>query len=403
MTAGSFLKNQQNFNSKNPAAPKGDAKITPLAALQWHNLGDFLTGAARHFEVEPEAALAVWMVEAGDLPFVEGKPILRLECHKLWENWGGRHPGIFDQHFRFGGHAGMPGASWTNQSFRLPGAEAWQSFHGKQETEYAAFALAAELAGMEAACLSASFGGPQILGSNHAALGYDSATRLFEAFGQSLSAQVAGLFDFCQSKNIIRVLRENDWHSFAAVYNGPGQASVYADHINDAYLEARAHLRNEPLHASLCSKRAFDMSGFTRFFAQLNIKHVSAREILFRGRHHAETRHEAYACNGFPPLAQWQNIADAARALDAFRGHVGVPVVLTSIYRSPAYNAAIGGSTQSLHTRFAAIDFEVRHALPASHWATVLRKLRGEGLFAGAIGLHGNALHLDARGGNIDF
>ncbi len=403
MTAGPFLKNQLNFNSKNPAAPKGDAKIAPLAALHWHNLGGFLTAAARHFEVEPEAALAVWMVEAGDLPFVAGKPILRLECHKLWDNWGVMHSEIFDRHFRFGGHAGVPGASWTNQGVKLPGADAWQSFHGKQETEYTAFGLAAGLAGVEAACLSASFGGPQILGSNHASLGYDSATDLSKAFGESLDVQLAGFFDFCQSRDIIRTLREKNWFAFAAVYNGPGQATAYADHINDAYLEACACLRNQPLHASVCGKRDFDMPGFNRFFAELNIRHFSAREFLFRGRHHAETGHGAYASNRFPPLSDWSNIAGPARVLDAFRAHVGAPVVLTSVYRSPAYNAAIGGGAESLHTRFAAIDFEVRHALPASHWVTALRKLRGEGLFAGAIGLHGNAIHLDARGGNIDF
>ena len=403
MTLGTFHRNRSDLPQVKQPTPLGDARLTPLAASHWERIGEYLTGAAQHFDVEPEAALAVWMVEAGDLPFVEARPILRLECHKLWENWGVRHPDIFDQHFRFGSHAGVPGASWTNQSYRSSVHDDWKQFHGKQETEYEAFGAAAKLAGLEAACMSSSFGGPQILGSNHAALGYDNATALFTAFGEDIGHQVAGFFDFCQSKNIIRLLRDKNWNAFANTYNGPGQAAVYADHINDAYLESIAFLRSEPLHASLREKRDFDMTAFTGFFAGLNIKHFSAREMVFRGRHHAETAHAAYASNSFPAAADWPNITQTIKALDAFRAHISVSVVLTSIYRSTTYNAAIGGNTASQHTRFAAIDFEVRHALPAAHWAGVLRRLRDQGLFAGAIGLHGNAIHLDTRGENIDF
>lgn len=371
--------------------------------MHWTLMGNLLTTVARDFGIEAETALAVWKVEAGELLFIAGKPVLRLECHKLWENWGVRQPETFDAHFRFGGHAGLPGASWSNQSFKPSLHGDWQPFHGRQETEYQAFELAVKLAGMEAACLSSSFGGPQILGSNHAALGYNSATALFHAFGENLDNQVAGFFDFCRSHNIIEALRQRNWAAFARVYNGPGQAFVYAEHINDAYLESCAFLRSETLHVSVSSKHDFDMAAFGTFFGTIGIKHFSAREFLFRGQHHAETTHAACASNGFPPHEEWSNIVEAAKALDAFRTHIGSPVVLTSIYRTGAYNAAIGGSASSQHLRFAAIDFEVRHTLPASHWAEVLRAMRQKGLFSGAVGLHGNAIHLDARGENIDF
>ena len=46
--------------------------------------------------------------------------------------------------------------------------------------------------------------------------------------------------------------------------------------------------------------------------------------------------------------------------LDQVRAVLGVPVVITSLYRSPAYNRDIGGSPTSQHMRAAAVDFVVR-------------------------------------------
>lgn len=45
--------------------------------------------------------------------------------------------------------------------------------------------------------------------------------------------------------------------------------------------------------------------------------------------------------------------------LDPFRRHVGVPVRITSGYRSPAINAAIGGSNTSQHMRGEAVDLTI--------------------------------------------
>lgn len=397
-----FLKDHPTLsviNLPESAPPAAQSAI----ARQWQSLAPVMSATAKHLGVEPAAALAVWMVEAGDLPFEPGRPILRFECHKFWDHWGQHHPERFDMHFRFGGHAGVTGTPWTNHAIRPTTTSDWQSFHGKQANEYMAFDLATQLGGLEAACLSSSFGGPQILGSNHARIGYASAEQLYRAFAKSLATQVLGFFDFCQGSNIIRVLMEKHWHGFAQVYNGPGQAAAYASLINDAYLEATHCLHGTPLHPSLVEKQAFDMPAFATAIAPLGLKHFTARELLYRGRQHAEVGHSAYGLNGYPARHLWPNLFAVAKLLDQFRVIAAKPMVLTSIYRSPAYNRAITGSANSLHQDFAAIDFEVRSPEPASHWANLLRKHRNTGAFAGAVGLHGNAIHVDARGTNIDF
>ena len=63
--------------------------------------------------------------------------------------------------------------------------------------------------------------------------------------------------------------------------------------------------------------------------------------------------------NEFPPKKTWGNIALTARILDKVRRHFGRPLIITSCYRSPDYNASVGGADLSQHQAFTAADFAV--------------------------------------------
>jgi N-acetylmuramidase len=210
---------------------------TVAASLQtYRRVGGLIEDLARACGIKSKAALAVWLVESGGYSFLRGKPVLRFEVHKLWQHWGSQNAVEFEQHFQFGGHNGVEGKSWQNHQWRGTVSDAWRKVHaGSQESEYEVFKLATRLAGRENACLSASFGGPQILGSNHAVIGYGSAAALFEAFAKSERWQVLGFFDFVQAKELLGALAAEDWLAFARVYNGEGNATVYADRIKQAY------------------------------------------------------------------------------------------------------------------------------------------------------------------------
>lgn len=60
--------------------------------------------------------------------------------------------------------------------------------------------------------------------------------------------------------------------------------------------------------------------------------------------------------DGAPADAQ-RNLRDLAELLEAVRSAVRVPLQVTSGYRSPARNAAVGGSDTSQHTKGEAADF----------------------------------------------
>jgi hypothetical protein len=223
---------------------KARPQIAPVTAVakMWNRIGGLLSKAGRIAGLDPPAMLAVWIVECGGLPFTRGKPVLRFEPHVFFARWGCRNEDLFDAHFRFGGRNGTEGAKWQNHIARFSEGEDWQRFHGEQSAEYGAFRLAARLAGNETACQCASFGGPQIMGFNHAVVGYGTAHDMVRAFGRSERWQVLAFFDFCAAKDILAALRAQDWRAFATVYNGPGNAYSYAGKIAAAHDEACALL-----------------------------------------------------------------------------------------------------------------------------------------------------------------
>lgn len=106
--------------------------------------------------------------------------------------------------------------------------------------------------------------------------------------------------------------------------------------------------------------------------------------------------------NAYPPRAAWPNFLPVLRVVDDLRDHLGRPVRITSSYRSPAYNKAVGGKSQSLHKRFMAADIQCDGVTPTEVWR-ILKTWRDQGKFAGGLGLYKTFVHVDTRGHNADW
>ena len=142
------------------------------------------------------------------------------------------------------------------------------------------------------------------------------------------------------------------------------------------------------------------MTTATEWFNSLDPKpkYFTAKEFLYRGASDARLK-----LNTDPPSSLWPNGHKLIKLLDEFRGRIGAPIKLLSVYRSPAYNAAIDGATQSYHMRFMAADFQVLgKGLPAD-WAVILKAMRALGIFNGGIGIYDNFVHVDVRGTTADW
>jgi hypothetical protein len=205
-----------------------------LVASTWNRYGGLLGLVADHMGFHPGAAVAVLGIESGGRGFApDGKMIIRFENHVFFDQWGKSHAQTFDRHFQF-----RPDKRWLGHRWRLAPKGAWQEFHGNQSLEWKVFEFATSWS-RDAAMLSISMGGPQIMGFNHAAVGFESVQQMFDAFSSSVRDQIIGFFDFVRgpsaSSRRLLALREQDFDSFASLYNGPGQAARYGSLIRTAF------------------------------------------------------------------------------------------------------------------------------------------------------------------------
>jgi lysozyme len=136
---------------------------------------------------------------------------------------------------------------------------------------------------------------------------------------------------------------------------------------------------------------------FEEWFEAQNFKHFQADEFTsYFNRYRGKVK------NSPPPRALWENIIRTLWVLDDLRRYYNRPIVILSSYRSPVYNAAVGGEPKSLHMKFNAIDFAVAGHSPPSV-ARKLKEWRTNGKFSGGIGLYPTFVHLDTRGYNATW
>jgi hypothetical protein len=97
--------------------------------------------------------------------------------------------------------------------------------------------LAAALAIDETAALkAASWGLGQILGENHAMVGYDTPQAMVRAFMEDEEHHLAAIVEFLKAAGIDDDLRRHDWLAVARVYNGPRHAEHdYAGRMAKAF------------------------------------------------------------------------------------------------------------------------------------------------------------------------
>lgn len=105
--------------------------------------------------------------------------------------------------------------------------------------------------------------------------------------------------------------------------------------------------------------------------------------------------------NETPAVELWHHIVPTLRLLERVREQFGATTIRSG-YRSPKYNAAVGGEELSLHMTNKAVDFACATGTPVQ-WAEFLREQRRQGVFAGGIGLYPTFVHVDTRGVNRDW
>jgi hypothetical protein len=149
---------------------------------------------------------------------------------------------------------------------------------------------------------------------------------------------------------------------------------------------------------SWVDSKGLDVLRYANYIKALKLKNVTPHMVLYP---HFKTRGRRK--NSLPPRYMWRNIAATLRVIDALASRMrATPKELVSIYRSPTYNRAVRGRSQSQHLHNRAVDVQF-NGVSAYTVSSVVRKMRSEGAFKGGVGRYSSFTHIDTRGHNADW
>jgi uncharacterized protein YcbK (DUF882 family) len=109
---------------------------------------------------------------------------------------------------------------------------------------------------------------------------------------------------------------------------------------------------------------------------------------------------EEFKCKdgGDIPNSALSNIVELARNLEILRTAINKPIAITSGYRSPKYNAKIGGVKDSQHLRGTAADIKVKGMTPKEVALVIEGLIESGKMKEGGVGVYSTFTHYDHRG-----
>lgn len=95
------------------------------------------------------------------------------------------------------------------------------------------------------------------------------------------------------------------------------------------------------------------------------------------------------------PAELLPNLQELANRLQVLRDAIGEPLIIVSGYRSPAWNAKVGGAEHSLHMRAMAADVSAKTLTPKQLHARLLMLIKDGKIPDGGVERYSGWLHYD--------
>ncbi len=211
----------KDFQRKYRGATNPDGRVDPNGGT-WGTLigigriqGQLLS-MSQQYGVEPAVILAIQQIESGGNGFLaDGRPKILFEGHVFWRQLtaAGKNPQNFVR-----GNEDILYPSWDKTKYQGGAKEYDRLERAKRIDEIAALK-------------SASWGEFQIMGFNHATVGYPDVKTFVDAMHVPNGASLKAVMEFCKNKNLLRHVQSanKNWAKFAEGYNGSGYAQNQYD------------------------------------------------------------------------------------------------------------------------------------------------------------------------------
>ncbi len=185
--------------------------------------------AARDLGIEVAVLRAVTAVESRGRGFIDDGdlPIILFEGHHFHRLTGGR----YDKDF-----PGISYPRWDRSKYK----------GGRGEYDRIRQAIRVHDSKPEPALMATSWGMFQIMGFNHAKVGYGSVVDFVNAMADSERAQLQAFVAFIRAAGLADELRKQDWAAFAKAYNGAGyRANKYDAKLAAAFARERVRRQDD--------------------------------------------------------------------------------------------------------------------------------------------------------------
>ena len=111
------------------------------------------------------------------------------------------------------------------------------------------------------------------------------------------------------------------------------------------------------------------------------------------------SKHEFDSKDGVTmPRAVEVNIFRLAENLEILRNYIDCPIKINSGYRSPSWNAEIGGVNNSQHVKGNAADLVTLNFTPKQLYTIIEELIINGWMLEGGLGLYDTFVHYDIRG-----
>lgn len=109
---------------------------------------------------------------------------------------------------------------------------------------------------------------------------------------------------------------------------------------------------------------------------------------------------DEFACHDGTPVpgGSLGNLIRLCEELEVLRAELGVPILIVSGYRTPTYNAKVGGAAKSEHCLASAADIAAHPFKPLEVRNKIESLIKAGKMQQGGLGIYAGWVHYDVRG-----